>query len=104
MFQSVSSAETGTGVEPGETKERDAIARSANPRDHGTVVVRIGGKPCTIGRPVTEASGTISITGMLDFVGGFFLLVPWLGFIAPGFWELSRTTVSVGIPDESACE
>ena len=30
----------------------------------------------------------ISTTGILDIVGGFFFLVPFLGILGPGFWEL----------------
>ena len=35
----------------------------------------------------------ISTTGILDIVGGFFFLVPFLGILGPGFWELDPNYV-----------
>jgi hypothetical protein len=46
----------------------------------------------------------LSTTGILDIIGGVLFLVPFIGLIAPGAWELSPTAVSVPIPDASACE
>jgi len=45
----------------------------------------------------------ISATGWLDFTGFLFVL-PLIGLIAPGSRSLTPSTVSVTIPDESACE
>ncbi|HMQ15815.1 MAG TPA: hypothetical protein PKC49_07555 [Phycisphaerae bacterium] len=40
----------------------------------------------------------ISGTGILDLVGGFFLLVPFLGLLGPGFWDLDPDKVVIAIP------
>ena len=45
-----------------------------------------------------------STTGILDLIGGILLLIPLIGLTAPGAFELSPTTVSVPIPDASACD
>ncbi len=42
-----------------------------------------------------EIDTKISMTGMLDFVGGFFLLIPFLGLTSSGAWSLEQTNVSV---------
>ncbi|MEE2704191.1 MAG: hypothetical protein VX614_09250 [Myxococcota bacterium] len=49
-------------------------------------------------------SRSMSTTGILDAIGGFILLVPWIGLVSPGAWKLTPTSVSVGIPDESGCK
>jgi len=46
----------------------------------------------------------LSTTGILDIIGGCLLLVPFIGLVAPGSHELSPSTLSVGIPDESSCQ
>jgi hypothetical protein len=33
---------------------------------------------------------TLSTFGVLDLVGGFFLLVPWVGLLAPGAFTLDN--------------
>jgi hypothetical protein len=52
---------------------------------------------------VATIDRTLSTTGILDIVGGIVFLIPFLGLLAPGAWELSPTTISVPIPDTSAC-
>ena len=37
----------------------------------------------------------ISGTGILDIVGGIFFLVPFIGVVGPGFWELEPEDVTV---------
>ena len=37
----------------------------------------------------------VSGTGVLDIIGGCFLLVPFVGCFTPGFWELDKSVVSV---------
>jgi len=37
----------------------------------------------------------ISGTGVLDIVGGCFFLIPFLGVLGPGFWELDPDAVTV---------
>jgi len=39
----------------------------------------------------------ISTTGVLDLVGGVFLLVPFLGIFGPGFWELDPDNVVISV-------
>ena len=53
---------------------------------------------------VATIDRNLSETGMLDLVGGFFLLIPLIGLVSPGAWELSPTSVSVPVPDASDCE
>lgn len=36
----------------------------------------------------TRITKGISTTGILDIVGGVFFLVPFIGVLAPGFWQL----------------
>ena len=40
-------------------------------------------------------SKTISTTGILDIIGGWLILVPFVGLLAPGAWEPSQTNVSI---------
>jgi hypothetical protein len=40
----------------------------------------------------------ISGTGVADIVGGFLLLVPFLGVFSPGFWALNPDKVSLALP------
>jgi len=55
------------------------------------------------GRQGAEAiNKKISATGILDIVGGCFFLVPFIGVITPGFWELEPTEVNVIIPEAPA--
>ncbi len=37
----------------------------------------------------------ISVTGVLDVVGGIFFLVPIVGTFAPGFYDLDRTDITL---------
>ncbi len=53
---------------------------------------------------VANVERNMSSTGMLDLIGGFLLLVPFIGLASPGAWELSPSTVSVPVPDASACD
>lgn len=46
----------------------------------------------------------LSTTGLLDIIGGFLILLPFIGLTAAGAWELSPTTVSVPVPDSGGCE
>jgi hypothetical protein len=46
----------------------------------------------------------ISTTGVLDLVGGFLILIPFLGVFGPGFYELDPEHVVVSIPDVTACK
>ena len=79
----------------------------------------VGGKPVGTGRAevnlmrnqahvVTashyELTGTslidkhISPSGVADIVGGCFLIVPFIGYFTPGFWDLSTLSVNVTVP------
>jgi len=51
------------------------------------------------GRAGTAQIGhSFSSTGMLDVVGGIFLLVPLIGLFAPGAWDLDSTSVTIAVP------
>lgn len=46
--------------------------------------------------PVTRSVGTdFSMAGILDIVGGFIILVPWLGLLFPGARALEQTNLAV---------
>lgn len=53
---------------------------------------------------VATLERNMSSSGVLDMIGGLFLLVPFIGLTSPGAWELSPSTVSVPVPDASGCE
>ena len=38
---------------------------------------------------------TLSTTGILDIIGGFIILVPFLGLISPGAWQIEQTNISL---------
>jgi hypothetical protein len=38
-----------------------------------------------------------SQTGMLDAVGGLFLIVPWIGLVTDGAWELQENNVFLNL-------
>jgi hypothetical protein len=40
----------------------------------------------------------ISTTGILDIVGGVLFLLPLLGLLGPGFWDLDQDQVIVVVP------
>lgn len=46
----------------------------------------------------------LSTTGILDIIGGCIILIPLIGLVAPGAWELSPTSIYVPIPDASTCD
>lgn len=52
---------------------------------------------------VAHIDRSISTTGVLDIVGGVLILVPFLGVLGPGFYELEPEHVVVAVPDHSAC-
>jgi hypothetical protein len=41
----------------------------------------------------------LSTTGILDIIGGFIIIIPFFGLLAPGSHSLSPDTLSVAIPD-----
>lgn len=51
-----------------------------------------------------EIRTSLSTTGVLDLIGGIIILVPFIGFVSPGAWKLSPTTLSVAVPDASDCD
>ena len=64
-----------------------------------SIMAKCGG---SAGTGVVDHS--LSTTGILDIIGGFLILVPFLGLLAPGAWKLSPESISVAIPDDSACK
>jgi hypothetical protein len=51
--------------------------------------------------PVSRSIGTdFSITGILDIIGGFIILVPWVGLFFPGARQLEQTNVAVVLEKE----
>jgi len=53
-----------------------------------------------LGERVAERSigREMSTTGLLDMIGGVLFLIPLLGLLAPGFWDLEEDHVSIVIP------
>ncbi len=64
-----------------------------------SIMAKCGG---SAGTGVVDRS--ISTTGILDIVGGFLILIPFFGLLAPGAWKLSPESLSVAIPNEAACQ
>lgn len=51
------------------------------------------------GRAGTAQVGrSLSDTAMLDIVGGILFLLPFVGLLAPGAWDLDLTTVVIAVP------
>lgn len=48
-------------------------------------------------RGIAVVDSTMSTTGVLDVIGGVLLLVPFLGFISKGAWELEPDIVSLDV-------
>lgn len=48
----------------------------------------------------TRIRRNVSTTGVIDVVGGIFLLFPFLGVLGPGFWQLEPDYLFLRIPDE----
>jgi hypothetical protein len=65
-------------------------------RSH-TVMAKVGDRVGTrsVGR-------TISTTGVLDIIGGFFFLFPFLGILGDGFWDPEEEHVTVVVPHSPA--
>lgn len=45
-----------------------------------------------------QVGRSLSDTAMLDIVGGFFFLIPFIGLAAPGAWDLDSTNVVIPVP------
>jgi hypothetical protein len=60
-----------------------------------SIVARVGNRT-----GVATVGSTISVTGVLDIVGGVFFLFPFLGIAGPGFFSLDTDTVTVVVPPE----
>ncbi len=59
---------------------------------------------CGVSAGVATVDRNLSTTGMLDLIGGFLILFPFIGLVSAGAWELSPTAVSVPVPDATECE
>lgn len=69
-----------------------AQAEVARNRPH-SVMARIGDRVS-----VRKVERVISTTGVLDIVGGIIFLLPFLGLLGPGFWDLEEDHVTVVVP------
>lgn len=58
---------------------------------------------CPKSAGVAGIDKSLSTTGMLDIVGGLIFLIPFVGLLSPGAYDLSPTSLSVAIPDETSC-
>ena len=48
-----------------------------------------------------EVGTTISAVGMLDMIAGYLILLPLLGFMAPGFYQLDQDNISIVLQEGS---
>lgn len=48
----------------------------------------------------TKVRTHITTTGILDAIGGFFFLVPAIGLISPGAWDLNQKTFDITLIKE----
>jgi hypothetical protein len=46
-------------------------------------------------------SKSISTVGIVDIIGGVLIIIPIIGLLAPGAWELERNNISVVLPEAS---
>ncbi len=53
-----------------------------------TITGRLGDQ-----KRVREINKKVSPVGIVDLVGGFIWLVPWIGVVAPGFWDLEKDSL-----------
>jgi len=58
-----------------------------------SIMARVGERSAS-----ASTSKSVSATGWLDVIGGFFFLIPWIGIVTPGFWELDQTNFSLSLP------
>ncbi len=58
---------------------------------------------CPKSAGVAGIDKSLSTTGILDIIGGIIILVPFIGLLSPGAYDLSPTSLSVAIPDETNC-
>ena len=40
----------------------------------------------------------VSVTGVLDLIGGCFFLIPFIGLFGPGFFELEEESILITVP------
>ena len=71
-------------------------AEVARDRPH-SVMAKVGDRVGT--RTVQR---TISTTGVLDVIGGFLFLFPFLGILGAGFWDPEEEHVTVVVPGAAA--
>lgn len=57
------------------------------------IMARIGDR---VGTATTQTK--ISTTGILDIIGGFLFLLPFLGLLGAGFYEQDRESIMIAIP------
>ena len=63
-------------------------------RDSAMITVEKDGyEPATV-----TTSTTLSTYGILDIIGGFFFLFPFLGLLSSGAWEQEPENISVTLP------
>ena len=58
---------------------------------------------CPKSSGVAMVERKMSTTGILDIVGGFIFLIPFVGLFGDGSHDLTPSAITVGIPDESSC-
>jgi hypothetical protein len=61
-------------------------------KDHA-IVAQLGSKSA-----VRNLNSGFSKTGVLDLIGTFFFLVPGIGLLTPGAWELDESNVVIQLP------
>lgn len=75
----------------GVTPLQTSIAR----REEALIMVSKPGYQ-TVTRTTTKS---LSATGVVDIIGGVFLLVPFLGLLAPGAYEQEPVNIGVTLPE-----
>ena len=58
---------------------------------------------CGSSTGISHVRRSISSRGIIDIIGAVIAILPIVGLLAPGFYDLRPETVVVVIPDESQC-
>ena len=76
---------------------RGAVTIDMKRNKSHSILARVGDRVAA-----TTIGTSISATGVLDIVGGVLFLIPLIGIVGPGFWELDATSVTVALPPPQA--
>ena len=77
----------------GQTQGKGPISIQLERNKDHTVVATLGGRST-----IREINSKFSKTGILDVIGTILFLVPGIGLLTPGAWELDSTNITIQLP------